>query len=137
MMEKEGAKTAHPGAMRIMNCFGHNAPINPDGSLKPMTPQAGKRPLYLLLENCGGDDLTKFMARMAGKGELSSSMVRNLYKQLLEGLAFLRNLPQPWIHHDLKPDNIAVKTQKDGTFSLHLIDFGAAVPAVRSKQSKI
>mmetsp|Transcript_59633 Transcript_59633/g.94676 ORF Transcript_59633/g.94676 Transcript_59633/m.94676 type:complete len:660 (+) Transcript_59633:77-2056(+) len=130
MMQGIAEKSDHPGAMRIMNCFGHNAPVSPSGKLQRVQGKAAKRPLYLLLENCGGTDLTKFMQQMARARTVDLALVQNLYKQLMEGLAFLRQLPNPWVHHDLKPDNIVVKTQTDGrgatTYSLHLIDFGAA-----------
>jgi serine/threonine protein kinase len=137
MMHEEAERSDHPGAMRIMNCYGHNAPVLSSGAIKQVKGPAARRPLYLLLENCGNTDLTKFMQHKAHQREIHLDLVKNLYKQLMQGLSFLRQLPKPWVHHDLKPDNIVVKTQTDGTYSLHLIDFGASSETTKAKRSKM
>jgi len=60
---------------------------------------------------------------------LTAKLVLSIFKQILEGLAFLGESTPPYIHHDLKPDNIVVKEQEDGTDTIHLIDFGSTVKA--------
>merc|ERR1712151_684897 len=125
-----------------MACYQHNIPNSEAVS--------SSEPLYMVLQNCGRDDLSTFMGRHVAEGMWSAELVRRIYEQLLQGLDYLS---PKYVHHDLKPENIIIKvtktsTYKDGNNELpliasrndelkaFLIDFGASFAVSGADQCK-
>ena len=65
------------------------------------TEQKSEKFIYIILEYCGGGDLSRLIRK---QGPLSESRSQSLMRQLAAGLHFLwsNNL----IHRDLKPQNL-------------------------------
>jgi serine/threonine protein kinase len=102
-------------AQRLMACYSHN-----------FLKKTGRHvPIYLILENCGADDLEKYIEK---NRDMSKEVMGSIVKQILEGLEYLSAISV--IHHDLKPANIVVKEIRGSSIpTVHLIDFGAMMHA--------
>jgi len=126
----------HPGSNRIMNCFGHNIPSGASTGLIQQQHQATTEPLYLMLENCGKLQLDDFLGEAAKKDSLSPHLPGRAFKQVLQGLSLLASYDPPWVHHDVKPQNLIVRSDPKDKFSVHLIDFGETVKGSVDEQCK-
>jgi serine/threonine protein kinase len=102
-------------AQRLMACYSHNF----------LKKTSKKAPIYLILENCGADDLDKFITK---NPHMNQELMGSIVKQILEGLEYLTAISV--IHHDLKPANIVVKQIRGSPIpTVHLIDFGGMMQA--------
>ncbi len=74
----------------------------------------------ILMEYIKGDEMRTIIDKMAKSGEcLSESIIKNLFKQMLEALIYLHK--KGMAHRDIKPENIIIDEYgKEAT----LIDFG-------------
>jgi len=109
-------------AQRLMGCFAHNFKKSTGKSV----------PIYLVLENCGKNDLSKWIAD--NRATATSAQLASVMRQIAEGLLYLSKQSPPVIHHDLKPANIVVKNHESGFPTVHLIDFGGMMYAEPHKQ---
>ena len=75
----------------------------------------------LLMEEVSGEPLDAWARRNAGDPD----MVLDVFTDVLHAVDYLHRRPQPYLHLDLKPDNILV-TSADGRPRPVLIDFGIA-----------
>lgn len=75
----------------------------------------------LLMEKVGGEPLHAWARRHAAQPEL----VLDAFGKVLQAVDHLHHRPVPFLHLDLKPDNILVSSSADGPH-LVLIDFGIA-----------
>lgn len=125
---KAGRGSSHPGAGRVMECYGHNIPATSTRSYAGDT-----QPLYLLLQDCGDSDLEKYITKSVSEGTWNLELARGMLKQILEALDFLASLNPPWIHHDLKPGNLVVRTTSSEPL-VYLIDFGTTVKGTRENE---
>jgi len=117
-LAKEGAKAQNhirKGARRLVACYDTNIPSKDQWSLD------SEEPLWILMESGGESTLYDWIHHPKWNVELA----KMLFKQLVEGLNFLGSITTPYIHHDLKPENIAIK-EKGHELLVKIIDFGAA-----------
>jgi eukaryotic-like serine/threonine-protein kinase len=75
----------------------------------------------LLMEEVSGEPLDAWARRHAGNPD----EVLEVFEQVLRAVDYLHHRPQPYLHLDLKPDNILV-TAAGGRPKPMLIDFGIA-----------
>mmetsp|Transcript_16163 Transcript_16163/g.37851 ORF Transcript_16163/g.37851 Transcript_16163/m.37851 type:complete len:606 (-) Transcript_16163:63-1880(-) len=122
-----------PGSAHVVRCHGTNIPRKGESVSVEMLDE----PLFLVLEYCGDESLTQFMFNMAQQNQLQVQLVQILFKQILQGLDFLASFKVPWVHHDLKPDNIVVNRHGGGNYSVHLVDFGGSVRAESRRRCEI
>ena len=82
-----------------------------------------KRPgkLFLVLEYCGGGDLSSFLRR---NGRLKEATVKRFMAQLSSGLGAMRQLSL--VHRDLKPQNLLLTSRNGEDAVLKIGDFGFA-----------
>eukprot|EP00736_Rhodelphis_marinus_P007719 Rmarinus@m.19156 len=80
----------------------------------------GRKHIYVVLECC---DLGDFHSYLRSHGPLSEDSALYFLKQLLSGLAFLRQ--NHFMHRDLKPQNLLLMGDKNRP-TLKLADFGFA-----------
>lgn len=112
------------GASRLMRCFEDHVT-----SGKSTTGHAvrDEDQLYQVLEDCGVQPLSKWIEQNKAVAETNPAQYvaksTRLFKQMLEGLRYLQLVQ--YVHHDVKPDNMVVKVQEDGSEILKFIDFGA------------
>jgi serine/threonine protein kinase len=71
--------------------------------------------IYLIIEYCQNGELFQYVAE---HGLLDDRTIRYLFKQIVEGMAYLHS--RGIAHRDLKPENILI----DGAFNGKIIDFG-------------
>jgi serine/threonine protein kinase len=71
--------------------------------------------IYLIIEYCQNGELFQYVAE---NGPLDDRTIRYLFKQIVEGMAYLHS--RGIAHRDLKPENILI----DGAFNGKIIDFG-------------
>lgn len=76
--------------------------------------------IYLVLEYCGGGDLSAYIQRY---GRVSESVARHFMRQLAAGLQVLQE--KNLIHRDLKPQNLLLATTS-ATPLMKIGDFGFA-----------
>lgn len=76
---------------------------------------------YLIMENCNGGDLMKFLNNCSTR--LDETVIRNYIGQIASGLWYLHL--HDIVHRDLKPHNILL-SNKDGETVLKIADFGFA-----------
>jgi len=84
-------------------------------------------PLFMVLEHCGDENLQQFQQRHTEAGTWTPDLVVDIYVQLLEALAYLGRHPSHWVHHNLKPGNIMIKTLPGGQMEVRLVDLKSAV----------
>lgn len=75
----------------------------------------------LLMEKVGGEPLDVWARRHASHPDL----VLDAFARVLQAVDYLHHRPQPFLHLDLKPDNILVSSSPQGPQPV-LIDFGIA-----------
>ncbi len=80
-----------------------------------------KRRICLLMERVAGEPLDAWARRHASRPEL----VLDLFARVLAAVDYLHHRPSPFLHLDLKPDNLLVTSRLDGPEPV-LIDFGIA-----------
>lgn len=80
-----------------------------------------QRRICLLMENVSGEPLDVWTRRHASRPEL----VLDLFARVLAAVDYLHHRPAPFLHLDLKPDNVFVTSRPEG-FEPVLIDFGIA-----------
>ena len=80
-----------------------------------------KNRLYLMLEYCEGGDLSKLISK---KGRLPEAEAQRYLIDLVTGLKYL--FEKGFVHRDLKPQNLLLKTNDDGEQVLKIADFGMA-----------
>jgi serine/threonine-protein kinase len=80
-----------------------------------------KRRICLLMEKVAGEPLDVWTRRHASRPEL----VLDLFTGVLAAVDYLHHRPSPFLHLDLKPDNLLVTSRPDGPEPM-LIDFGIA-----------
>lgn len=75
----------------------------------------------LLMEKVGGEPLDAWVRRHASQPNL----VLGTFAKVLQAIDYLHHRPEPFLHLDLKPDNILVSSSPQGPQPV-LIDFGIA-----------
>lgn len=80
-----------------------------------------KRRICLLMERVAGEPLDAWTRRHVSQPEL----VLDLFTRVLSAVDYLHHRPSPFLHLDLKPDNLLVSSRPDGAEPV-LIDFGIA-----------
>lgn len=80
-----------------------------------------KRRVCLLMEKVAGEPLDAWARRHAARSEF----VLDLFTGVLAAVDYLHHRPSPFLHLDLKPDNLLVTSRPDGPEPV-LIDFGIA-----------
>ena len=75
----------------------------------------------LLMEKVGGEPLDAWARRHASQ----PSLVLDAFAKVLQAVDYLHHRPEPFLHLDLKPDNILVSSSPQGPQPV-LIDFGIA-----------
>jgi len=108
------------GAERICRCFEEHVT---DAAADPE-----REPLFLVQEMCG-QGLDRYIRERSKPVDLA--MTKEYAIQLVEGLIFLQNLQPPIIHHDLKPENMAVDEK-----GLKFIDWGEMVIATPENEAQ-
>ncbi|GAB1444007.1 hypothetical protein MASR2M39_28520 [Ignavibacteriales bacterium] len=75
---------------------------------------------YIVMEYIKGRSLDEIIKKEVGP--IRRERANNLFKQMLEGIAYIHNQPAPIIHRDIKPLNLLV-TEDD---TVKITDFGIA-----------
>lgn len=75
----------------------------------------------LLMEKVGGEPLDVWARRHASQPDL----VLDVFSKVLQAVDYLHHRPVPFLHLDLKPDNVLVSSSSQGPQPM-LIDFGIA-----------
>jgi serine/threonine-protein kinase len=79
--------------------------------------------IYLAMEYVDGEPLSRFLER---EGVVPPRRVAGIVRQVAEALTVAHELPSPVIHRDLKPDNIMLARNRDGSDCVKVVDFGIA-----------
>jgi len=87
--------------------------------------------VFLAMEYIEGETLA---ARLQREPVLSPRRAIEIVRQTAAGLRAAHELPEPVVHRDLKPDNILLKSTRDGTEWVKIVDFGIAKAAKRDTQ---
>ncbi|MFH2011028.1 MAG: serine/threonine-protein kinase [bacterium] len=94
----------HPNIVDIMDCV-----------------EGEDHPPYLVMELLGGQSLTRFIRERA---PVPPGAVIAIGRQICDAMAAVHQ--SGVVHRDLKPDNIFVSTEENGTYKVKLLDFGIA-----------
>ena len=82
-----------------------------------------KSNFYLILEYCEGGDLKQKIAEMKEKGKrFSEEQLLKICEDVLNGIADIHQ--RGYLYCDLKPENVGLKTEKNGVCTYKLLDFG-------------
>lgn len=114
------------GASRLSNCIDDQVAANKDtGNI-----------VYLVLE-LGGYSLADYVNNQRMHHKVDYTAARGLALELMEGLNLLSSFDQPYIHHDLKPDNLVYNEASQGgpPRNLKMIDFGGMFRACTTPSS--
>jgi serine/threonine-protein kinase len=87
--------------------------------------------VFLAMEYIEGETLSR---RLEREPVLSPRRAAEIVRQIAAGLTAAHELPEPVVHRDLKPDNILLKSTRDGTDWVKVVDFGIAKAAKRDTQ---
>ena len=87
--------------------------------------------VFLAMEFIEGETLGR---RLEREPVLPPARAVEIVRQIAAGLAAAHELPEPVVHRDLKPDNILLKTTRDGSDWVKIVDFGIAKAAKRDTQ---
>jgi len=101
------------GASRICACYGEHISDGKGTNL----------PVFLVQEMCGKTLEKFFIDKHKATGTTDVDVARDLTRQLLEGINFMQKFDPPLIHHDLKPENVAVTDSNE----IKIIDWGAMI----------
>ena len=91
-----------------------------DHILRFIDMETSKDTVYIVLEYCGGGDLSQFIKR---HGRVDESAAKRFMLQLARGLRAMRKAQL--VHRDLKPQNLLL-TSDDLNAELKIADFGFA-----------
>lgn len=91
-----------------------------DHILRFIDMETSKDTVYIVLEYCGGGDLSQFIKR---RGRVDESAAKRFMRQLARGLRAMRKAQL--VHRDLKPQNLLL-TSDDLNAELKIADFGFA-----------
>jgi len=108
------------GASHICACYGEHISDGKQTNL----------PVFLVQEMCGQTLDKFFIDKHKATGTTDVLVARNLTRQLLEGINFTQSSDPPRIHHDLKPENVAVTDSHE----IKIIDWGAMISADNQSQ---
>ncbi|HUQ83038.1 MAG TPA: serine/threonine-protein kinase [Gemmatimonadaceae bacterium] len=87
--------------------------------------------VFLAMEFIEGETLGR---RLEREPVLPPARAVEIVRQIAAGLSAAHELPEPVVHRDLKPDNILLKTTRDGSDWVKIVDFGIAKAAKRDTQ---
>jgi serine/threonine-protein kinase len=79
--------------------------------------------VYLAMEYVDGEPLSALLQR---ERLLPPKRAVEIVRQVAEALAVAHELPVPVVHRDLKPDNIMLGRNRDGSDCVKVVDFGIA-----------
>src|SRR5688500_13212531 len=79
--------------------------------------------IYLAMEYVDGEPLSRLLAR---ERVVPPRRAAEIARQVAEALTVAHELPNPVIHRDLKPDNIMLARNRDGSDCVKVVDFGIA-----------
>ena len=79
--------------------------------------------IYLAMEYVDGESLSALLQR---EHVLPPKRAAEIVRQVAEALTVAHELPVPVIHRDLKPDNIMLARNRDGSDCVKVVDFGIA-----------
>jgi serine/threonine-protein kinase len=79
--------------------------------------------IYLAMEYVEGESLSTLLLR---EPVLAPKRAVEIVRQIAEALTVAHELPVPVIHRDLKPDNIMLARNRDGSDCVKVVDFGIA-----------
>jgi serine/threonine protein kinase len=79
--------------------------------------------IYLAMEYIDGEPLSRLLER---DGIVPPRRAAEIIRQVCEALTVAHELPNPVIHRDLKPDNIMLARNRDGSDCVKVVDFGIA-----------
>ena len=79
--------------------------------------------IYLAMEYVDGEPLSRLLER---DGMVHPRRAAEIVRQVAEALTVAHELPNPVIHRDLKPDNIMLARNRDGSDCVKVVDFGIA-----------
>jgi len=79
--------------------------------------------IYLAMEYVDGESLSGLLQR---EPVLPPKRAAEIVRQVAEALTVAHELPVPVIHRDLKPDNIMLARNRDGSDCVKVVDFGIA-----------
>src|SRR5688500_2238594 len=89
--------------------------------------------VYLAMEYVDGEPLSRLLER---ERVLRPRRAAEITRQVAEALTVAHELPNPVIHRDLKPDNIMLARNRDGSDCVKVVDFGIA-KAIRGETQKL
>ena len=89
--------------------------------------------IYLAMEYVDGESLS---TRLQREHVLPPRDAVEIVRQVAEALTVAHELPVPVIHRDLKPDNIMLARNRDGSDCVKVVDFGIA-KAVAGETQKL
>ena len=87
--------------------------------------------VFLAMEYIEGETLARVLER---EPVLPVRRAVEIVRQIAAGLTAAHELPEPVVHRDLKPDNILLKTTRDGSDWVKIVDFGIAKAVKRDTQ---
>ena len=102
-----------------------------DHILRFIDMETSKDTVYIVLEYCGGGDLSQFIKR---HGRVDESAAKRFMLQLARGLRAMRKAQL--VHRDLKPQNLLL-TSDDLNAELKIADFGWSVHAPNSRRQTL
>lgn len=104
-------------------------------------PSKQNMPLFIVMDFVGKNAMDWWLEDVMDKGltiERKSEVLRQTSRDMMKGLRFLthKDAPLKWVHHDLKPGNMAVDTTNPDEPVLTLIDLGTTTSNATSPQNK-
>jgi serine/threonine-protein kinase len=128
------ALIADPYAVSAFNREARNAASVGDHPNVAAVYDFGETPdglVFLAMEFIDGETLGRLLER---DPILPPARAVEIIRQTAAGLTAAHELPEPVVHRDLKPDNILLKTTRDRSDWVKIVDFGIAKAAKRETQ---
>ena len=128
------ALIADPYAVSAFNREARNAASVGDHPNVAAVYDFGETPdglVFLAMEFVDGETLGRLLER---NPILPPPRAVEIIRQTAAGLTAAHELPEPVVHRDLKPDNILLKTARDRSDWVKIVDFGIAKAAKRETQ---
>jgi len=128
------ALIADPYAVSAFNREARNAASVGDHPNVAAVYDFGETPdglVFLAMEFVDGETLGRLLER---DPILPPARAVEIIRQIAAGLTAAHELPEPVVHRDLKPDNILLKTTRDRSDWVKIVDFGIAKAAKRETQ---